>query len=56
MVDIEKTEPIKEELLFFVTEILEGRSLGKTDEAARDALRFALEIVESIQQSAKQYV
>lgn len=50
-VDIQKSEPLKEELSFFVKEILSGRSLGKPDEAARDALKFALEIVEAIKKN-----
>jgi predicted dehydrogenase len=53
-VDIQKSEPLKEELSFFLSEILAGRSPGHPDEAARDALRFALEIVETIQKNQRQ--
>ncbi len=49
--DIQKAEPLKEELAFFVQEIITGRSLGKPDEAARHALKFAIEIVEAIQRN-----
>ena len=48
-VDIRKAEPLQEELRFFLNGIRTGESLGRPDEAARDALRFALEIVELIQ-------
>ena len=49
VVDIQKSEPLKEELKFFVEGIQSGKSLGRPDEAARDALRFAIEIVDVIQ-------
>lgn len=55
-IDIQKSEPLKEELNYFVQEILTGRSLGKPDEAARDALKFALQIVEAIQRNNQQNV
>ena len=48
---IEKSEPLKEELQFFLNGIQTGKSLGKPDEAARDALCFALKIVEAVQKS-----
>ena len=51
IVDIQKSEPLKEELKFFVSEILSGKSLGKPDEAARDALRFAIDIVSAIKKN-----
>ncbi len=54
LIDIQKAEPLKEELQSFLNEILSGRSLGRPDEAARDALRFALEIVETIQENQRQ--
>lgn len=54
IIDIQKSEPLKEELSFFVHEILSGRSLGKPDEAARDALKFALEIVTAVQTNSQQ--
>lgn len=47
-IDIQKSEPLKEELSFFLEGIRSGKSLGKPDEGARDALRFALEIVAAI--------
>jgi len=52
-VDIERSEPLKEELKFFLNGILTGKSLGKPDEAARNALQFAIEIVEMIQKNQK---
>jgi predicted dehydrogenase len=53
-IDIQKAEPLKEELSYFVSELESGRSLGKPDEAARDALKFAIEIVEAIQRNNRQ--
>ncbi len=53
-IDIQKSEPLKEELSFFLNEIQSGRSLGHPDEAARHALRFALEIVEAIQKHPRE--
>ena len=47
-IDIQKSEPLKEELNFFLEGIRSGKSLGKPDEGARDALRFAIEIVTAI--------
>ena len=52
-VDIERSEPLKEELKFFLNGILTGKSLGKPDEAARNALQFAIEIVNVIQENQK---
>lgn len=49
--DIQKAEPLKEELNYFISEIQSGRSLGHPDEAARDALKFAIEIVAAIQKN-----
>ena len=54
VIDIQKAEPLKEELAFFVSEIQSGRSLGHPDEAARDALKFAIEIVDVIQKNNQQ--
>ncbi len=48
-VTIEKAEPLKEELKFFVANIRSGKSLGHPDTAARDALKLALEIAHRIQ-------
>jgi hypothetical protein len=45
---------LKEELSFFLNEIQSGRSLGRPDEAARHALRFALEIVDAIQKHPRE--
>lgn len=53
-VDIQKAEPLKEELSYFVSELQSGRSIGKPDEAARNALKFAIEIVEAIQRNNRQ--
>ncbi len=50
-VDIQEAEPLKEELSSFVSGILSGKSPGHPDVAARDALRFALEIVEAIKKN-----
>lgn len=52
VIEIQKSEPLKEELSFFINEIISGRSPGKPDEAARDALKFAIEIVEFIQKNS----
>lgn len=54
-VDIQKSEPLKEELRFFLAGIASGQSLGRPDEAARDALRFALELVDTIQKSQREH-
>ncbi|MFA6599760.1 MAG: Gfo/Idh/MocA family oxidoreductase [Candidatus Omnitrophota bacterium] len=50
-VDIQKAEPLREELKFFISEIQSGQNKGRPDVAARDALRFALEIVDRIQKN-----
>ena len=47
-VAIEKSEPLKDELRFFLEGITSGKSPGKPDEAARNALAFAIQIVEAI--------
>lgn len=52
-VDIQKAEPLKEELKYFITETISGRNHGKPDQPARDALSFALEIVEAIQKNQR---
>lgn len=49
VVDIEKAEPLKEELKFFLANIRSGKSLGHPDTAARDALKLALEIAKRVQ-------
>ncbi len=48
-VTIEKAEPLKEELKFFLANIRSGKSPGHPDTAARDALKLALEIARRIQ-------
>lgn len=48
-IDIEKAEPLKEELKFFINNILTGKSPGHPDTAARDALKLALEIARTVQ-------
>jgi len=53
-IDIQKSEPLREELQFFLNGILTGKSLGRPDEAARNALAFALEIIESIQKTTRE--
>lgn len=50
-VDIQKAEPLKEELRFFLSGITSGKSLGLPDRAARNALGFAIDIVERIRNS-----
>src|SRR3990167_7950194 len=47
-IDIQKSEPLREELRFFLKGIQTGESLGRPDEAARNALAFALEIIEAL--------
>ncbi|HOW59650.1 MAG TPA: Gfo/Idh/MocA family oxidoreductase [Candidatus Omnitrophota bacterium] len=48
-IDIEKAEPLKEELKYFLGNIRTGKSRGHPDTAARDALQLALEIVQRVQ-------
>ncbi|MBI3316777.1 MAG: Gfo/Idh/MocA family oxidoreductase [Candidatus Omnitrophica bacterium] len=50
-VDITKSEPLKEELNYFIRSIQNGSGLGRPDEAARNALKFAIEIVQTIQEN-----
>ncbi|OGX11171.1 MAG: hypothetical protein A2351_02870, partial [Omnitrophica bacterium RIFOXYB12_FULL_50_7] len=50
-VDIEKAEPLKEELKFFLNGLITGKSIGKPDAAARDALKLALDIAKMIQEN-----
>jgi predicted dehydrogenase len=50
-VSIEKAEPLKEELRFFLNGIASGKSLGKPDTAARNALALAIDIVRTIQEN-----
>lgn len=53
-IEIHKSEPLHEELQFFLNGILSGKSLGRPDEPARNALAFALEIIEAMQENIKQ--
>lgn len=53
-IEIQKGEPLREELEFFLAGIRSGKSLGRPDEAARHALAFALEIVDAIQNNLRQ--
>lgn len=48
---IEKAEPLKEEIRFFLDGIASGKSIGKPDTAARNALALAIEIVRVIQEN-----
>ena len=54
-IDIEKAEPLKEELKFFINNIRTGKSLGNPDTAARDALKLALEIARTVQANQPQH-
>ncbi|MSR77799.1 MAG: Gfo/Idh/MocA family oxidoreductase [Candidatus Omnitrophica bacterium] len=54
-IDIEKSEPLKDELKYFLSQISTGKGLGKPDTAARDALKLAVEIVETIQKNQKEF-
>ncbi len=54
-VDIERSEPLKEELKFFLGGITSGHSLGQPDEAARNALDLAIQIVQAIQKNQKDF-
>ena len=53
-IDIEKAEPLKEELKFFMNNIRTGKSLGNPDTAARNALKLALEIARTVQANQPQ--
>lgn len=52
-IDIQKGEPLKEELRYFINGILDGSSLGKPDTAARDALALAIQIRDSIDEQVR---
>lgn len=52
-IDIQKSEPLREELKSFLKGIRTGETPGRPDEAARRALAFALEIIETIQENNK---
>ncbi len=51
VVNVEKAEPLKEEIRHFLSQIQNGKNFGCPDEAARNALRFALDIVQAIQKN-----
>lgn len=55
-IEIQKAEPLREELEFFLNGILTGKSLGRPDEPARHALALAIDIVEAIKESRSQFV
>ncbi len=48
-VSVEKAEPLKEELRFFLNGIATGKSFGRPDTAARNALELAIKIAQAIQ-------
>ena len=50
-IDIQKEEPLKAELMDFVNSVAQSTSNGKPDIAAREALRVALQILESIKEN-----
>lgn len=52
-IEIQKGEPLVEELQFFLNGILSGKSIGRPDEAARHALAFALEVIDAIGKNIK---
>jgi predicted dehydrogenase len=51
-VDIKKEEPLKAELADFVQSVSQGTIAGKPDVQAREALRVALDILDSIRENA----
>ncbi|MBI4395183.1 MAG: Gfo/Idh/MocA family oxidoreductase [Candidatus Omnitrophica bacterium] len=53
-IDIQKEEPLKAELEDFAHSVTRGSLNGKPDVAARDALKVALQILESIKANAPQ--
>src|SRR3989338_7699374 len=53
-IDIQKEEPLKAEIEDFARSVARGSSNCKPDVAARDALRVALQILESIKANAPQ--
>lgn len=55
-IEIQKAEPLREELEFFLEGIASGKSIGRPDEAARRALAFALDVVEAIQKNYRHLV
>ncbi len=52
-IDIQKGEPLKEELRYFINSILDGTGPGNPDTAARDALALAIQIRNSIDEQVK---
>ncbi|MBI4373205.1 MAG: Gfo/Idh/MocA family oxidoreductase [Candidatus Omnitrophica bacterium] len=55
-IDIQKEEPLKAEIEDFVRSVARGSSNGKPDIAAREALKVALQILESIKANAPEPV
>ena len=53
-IDIQKSEPLKEELRYFLNQISSASGLGHPDLAAREALALALQIVEAIQKNQRE--
>ena len=53
-IEIEKGEPLKAELEDFVQSVARGISNGKPDIQAREALRVALQVLESIKENSPQ--
>lgn len=51
-VDIVREEPLKAELIHFVNSVSRGTSNGKPDIAARNALKVALDILQSIKENS----
>lgn len=54
-IDIQKSEPLREEMQNFLNGVQSGKSHGRPDEAARNALALALQIIEAIQKSRAQF-
>ncbi len=54
-IDIQKSEPLREELEAFVRGIQTGESPGRPDEAAREALALALQIIEAIKRTRERF-
>lgn len=55
-IEIQKAEPLREEVESFLKGIRTGEGPGHPDEAARHALALALEIVETIKRTREQFV
>ncbi len=53
--EIQKGEPLKAELESFVQAVLSGKTDGKVDVEARDALKIGLQIVDDIKKNSPKY-